>query len=450
MVERAMDPVANPRRIFRLYVELADIAPPIWRELEVAGELTLFELHTVLQRAFGWQSYHLWCFDIDGLSYGEADEDLDFEDPERTLDMVLSKPGARFSYRYDFGDDWVHEVVVRSIETKVGRDAVCLGGARAGPPEDCGGPPGYSRLVEVLSDPSRPEHMKLKRWCGHYDPDAFDRAAINASLAEAWDDPVERLEEEIDMLLELLDEEHLPNAVREEIEERGARLVPALLEILTDPDLYDTEAPGGGWAPIHAVKLLVDLGATQAVDPMLDVLENTAWMDILHDRIILELPRLGAPVVEPALQRLPDADPDDRRCLLEILAGSGVRDDRIYRHLVEYLDEDPEMGAGHLAVYGDPAALPHLNKHYDALSPNLEAWRSLIELADAIEVLGGRLTEAQQHKLDLGRSLHQSRFAPAPPIRTKKIGRNEPCHCGSGKKYKHCHLKADKDRPVLH
>jgi uncharacterized protein YecA (UPF0149 family) len=24
-------------------------------------------------------------------------------------------------------------------------------------------------------------------------------------------------------------------------------------------------------------------------------------------------------------------------------------------------------------------------------------------------------------------------------------GRNEPCHCGSGKKYKHCHaLKADK------
>ncbi len=25
------------------------------------------------------------------------------------------------------------------------------------------------------------------------------------------------------------------------------------------------------------------------------------------------------------------------------------------------------------------------------------------------------------------------------------IGRNDPCHCGSGKKYKHCHLnKADK------
>jgi hypothetical protein len=28
---------------------------------------------------------------------------------------------------------------------------------------------------------------------------------------------------------------------------------------------------------------------------------------------------------------------------------------------------------------------------------------------------------------------------------TKHPGRNEPCHCGSGKKYKHCHLVADEE-----
>ena len=27
-----------------------------------------------------------------------------------------------------------------------------------------------------------------------------------------------------------------------------------------------------------------------------------------------------------------------------------------------------------------------------------------------------------------------------------KIGRNDPCHCGSGKKYKHCHLKEDGEK----
>ncbi|QOJ30933.1 MAG: SEC-C domain-containing protein [Gammaproteobacteria bacterium] len=31
--------------------------------------------------------------------------------------------------------------------------------------------------------------------------------------------------------------------------------------------------------------------------------------------------------------------------------------------------------------------------------------------------------------------------APAEPYRRKtpKLGRNDPCHCGSGKKYKKCH-----------
>ena len=31
-------------------------------------------------------------------------------------------------------------------------------------------------------------------------------------------------------------------------------------------------------------------------------------------------------------------------------------------------------------------------------------------------------------------------LAVAAPVRSEpKIGRNEPCPCGSGKKYKHCH-----------
>jgi preprotein translocase subunit SecA len=36
-----------------------------------------------------------------------------------------------------------------------------------------------------------------------------------------------------------------------------------------------------------------------------------------------------------------------------------------------------------------------------------------------------------------------ARPAPAAPFvrEEPKVGRNEPCHCGSGKKYKHCHGK---------
>ncbi len=37
----------------------------------------------------------------------------------------------------------------------------------------------------------------------------------------------------------------------------------------------------------------------------------------------------------------------------------------------------------------------------------------------------------------LNRVLHH------PPQEALKLGRNEKCWCGSGKKYKHCHYEAD-------
>jgi preprotein translocase subunit SecA len=36
-----------------------------------------------------------------------------------------------------------------------------------------------------------------------------------------------------------------------------------------------------------------------------------------------------------------------------------------------------------------------------------------------------------------------SQKAPQPVRVEKTLGRNDPCHCGSGKKYKHCHMKSD-------
>ncbi|MGH9278765.1 MAG: SEC-C metal-binding domain-containing protein [Acidimicrobiales bacterium] len=29
--------------------------------------------------------------------------------------------------------------------------------------------------------------------------------------------------------------------------------------------------------------------------------------------------------------------------------------------------------------------------------------------------------------------------APSEPVVTEKVGRNQPCPCGSGRKHKHCH-----------
>ena len=53
--------------------------------------------------------------------------------------------------------------------------AACIDGARARPPEDVGGVPGYERFLAIIADPDDPEHADTKRWCGgHFDPEWFD------------------------------------------------------------------------------------------------------------------------------------------------------------------------------------------------------------------------------------------------------------------------------------
>jgi hypothetical protein len=86
-----------------------------------------------------------------------------------------------FRYDYDFGDGWEHDVRV------VGRTAAdgphCLDGERACPPEDCGGPHGYARLLEVLADPAHPEHAEVADWLGRpLEPEAFDPEAVDLAL----------------------------------------------------------------------------------------------------------------------------------------------------------------------------------------------------------------------------------------------------------------------------
>ena len=99
--------------------------------------------------------------------------------------QVLPECGAKFLYRYDFGDNWEHVVVLEKVLPPEGgvRYPVCLGGARACPPEDCGGVAGYERMLEALRDPRHEEHGEWLDWLGReFDPAAFDLDAVNRAL----------------------------------------------------------------------------------------------------------------------------------------------------------------------------------------------------------------------------------------------------------------------------
>jgi hypothetical protein len=57
-------------------------------------------------------------------------------------------------------------------------------GARACPPEDCGGAWGYAELGEILADPARVEHADRRTWAGEqWHPEAFDVQKTKDPLA---------------------------------------------------------------------------------------------------------------------------------------------------------------------------------------------------------------------------------------------------------------------------
>lgn len=177
------------RHLYLVYVQLAEIEPPIWRRLAVPGRRSLHVLHEILQTAMGWQDYHLYEFDIGGARYEDPDpDDRDpaVPDPRAfTLDQLGLVQGSRFRYTYDFGDDWHHELTVEGVTPLPSTFTlpVCLGGARACPPEDCGGVGGYGELVAAVRQPKSAAAREYWQWLGRvYDPEALDLAAINARL----------------------------------------------------------------------------------------------------------------------------------------------------------------------------------------------------------------------------------------------------------------------------
>jgi hypothetical protein len=181
----------------QIRVTLAEIEPVVWRRLVVPSTWHLGELHLAIQAAFNWWNCHLHEFRIGGLRYGDsevledggsANDPRVFDESEVRLFDFGGEPTAAFTYLYDFGDHWLHNV---EIEQRVAFDvtprfAACVAGARARPPEDVGGVSGYENFLAIMADPTDAGYSDTKRWCGgHFDPDWFDLGVTDKDVKNA-------------------------------------------------------------------------------------------------------------------------------------------------------------------------------------------------------------------------------------------------------------------------
>lgn len=159
------------RKVYDFKISLLDTNPLVWRRIQVPENYTFWDLHVAIQDAMGWLDCHLHAFRFKGT---EADFEIGIPD-EEGFSTIETLPGWEIPirnnfdvgetciYEYDFGDAWVHEVVLQGIVIveKNKRYPVCSDGAMACPPEDCGGIPGYFHLTEVMTDPEHEDYEDL-------------------------------------------------------------------------------------------------------------------------------------------------------------------------------------------------------------------------------------------------------------------------------------------------
>lgn len=239
---------------FRIKVVLEGIDPCIWRRFCVPTDISLGELHQLLQIVMGWNNCHLHEFRfqeqrIGPLDFDEVYEEL-IDEEEVFLENLFTKAGIQLTYVYDMGDDWVHTLTYEGPLQPGDTPLTALEGARACPPEDCGGMWGYANLLEVQADPRHPEHQEMLEWLdGPFDPEDFSLDDINDGLA-CWQEVQKEFYEDLedmDTMLEVDYDAEVPVDPEQWLELDEAE---RMMAIQLYHEIHEEELPN---ATLHAV-----------------------------------------------------------------------------------------------------------------------------------------------------------------------------------------------------
>lgn len=242
----------------------------------------------------------------------------------------------------------------------------------------------------------------------------------------------------------------------------GSEHIPELITMLRDdelnwgdPDSLDV------WAPLHAWRALGQMKAVEAIDALLDQLHliddiDDDWID---DEFPKVFSKIGAPAVVPLAGYIGNNEKPlfARICAMHSLEKIGKTEpsirDRIVEILAAYLrnheNQDSTLNAFlilHLTELNAVESLNEIRRAYFSDNVDLDV---MGDIEDAEIYLGLRPERQSPFEdidypydlFDSGNDFSEiSDEAPFIDYNCKP-GRNEPCPCGSGKKYKKCCLK---------
>jgi hypothetical protein len=193
-------------RTFQFRIQIENVKkPPVWRRVSVPSYYTFLHFHHVIQAVFEWYDIHLFSFSPGGYGTSPIIQENKYENQPFDHDMhrnreaseiklseIFHREGQKYTYIYDFGDDWHHKILLEKIVNEISDAPQCLEGKGKCPPEDCGGVWGYENLKEIMADESHPEYEEYRDWLELeedevWDPKEFDLQETQEILSELFE-----------------------------------------------------------------------------------------------------------------------------------------------------------------------------------------------------------------------------------------------------------------------
>jgi len=241
----------------------------------------------------------------------------------------------------------------------------------------------------------------------------------------------------------------------------GPEHVPDLIRMALDEELYWADSEDDAvWAPIHAWRALAQLHAEEAAQPLTRLLHRID--EYGDDWVGEELPRVFGHLGPVAIPVLAGYLADQTHGLWARVAAAHGLSEIGKRHpearsaaiaaltetLEQFADLKPVLNGfivSYLVDLDAVVAAPLIERAFDGNHVDITVMGDWEDVQIKLGLLDERDTPSPNAVLgDLSGLWDEVREKEARR-RLREIGRNDPCWCGSGKKYKHCHLRDDQE-----
>lgn len=182
----------KPAPIYQFHISLSFSNPLIWRRIRVPGEMNLKQFSHVLQICMGWSGEFNHQFYVGKVFYNNspsATQKKSYCEADYNLQSLEEAMKWCFTYMYDAGDGWEHEIVIEDILPAKSEQEVpvIIDGEWACPPEEIGNVHSYEEYIHARENPDKAKSQKIvsQYTLSDFDPYAFDTTSLNERLKKS-------------------------------------------------------------------------------------------------------------------------------------------------------------------------------------------------------------------------------------------------------------------------